>query len=70
MLHDFNHFRRDALESWKQRAGSDATYGKLIKVFECAGHKDYADHVRKLCYEKKDARYELKFCCNNYCHHH
>ena len=31
---------------WKQRLGSDATYQKLINVFECAGYRTYADIVR------------------------
>ena len=41
---------------WKQKVGSDATYGKLIQLFKHADHKDYAEDVRKLCYEKRDTR--------------
>ena len=33
---------------WKQKLGSNATYNNLIKVFESAGHKDYADLVRRI----------------------
>ena len=40
--------RRAALEMWKQKLGSNATYNNLIKVFESAGHKDYADLVRRI----------------------
>ena len=41
--------RRAALEKWKQRLGSKATYNELIGVFERAGHKDYTDTVRRIC---------------------
>lgn len=41
--------RRAALEKWKQRLGSKATYNKLIGVFECAGYQGYADTVRQIC---------------------
>ena len=41
-------FRREALKLWKQQLGSDATYNKLIRVFERAGYKEYADYVRKV----------------------
>ena len=41
-------YRREALLKWKQGLGPEATYGKLISAFEAAGHKDYADTVRKL----------------------
>ena len=33
---------------WKQKLGSSATYNKLIRVFEHAGYKNYADNVRKI----------------------
>ena len=33
---------------WKQRLGSDATYKKLINVFESAGHHNYANIVRNI----------------------
>ena len=42
------HFRRAALQQWKQKLGSGATYNKLISVFERAGYKNYADEVRKI----------------------
>ena len=38
--------RRAALHIWKQRLGSDATYQKLIDVFECAGYRTYVEIVR------------------------
>ena len=39
--------RREALEIWKQRSGSSATYKKLINTFERAGRCDYAEIVRE-----------------------
>ena len=33
---------------WKQRLGSEATYQKLIDIFECAGYRNYADIVKNL----------------------
>ena len=36
------------MQKWKQRNGSEATYSKLIKIFERAGYKNLADEVRKL----------------------
>ena len=40
--------RRAALEKWKQRLGSKATYRRLIGVFECANYKGYAEKVRSI----------------------
>ena len=40
--------RRAALEKWKQKFGSTATYSNLIGVFERAGYQGYADTVRKV----------------------
>ena len=40
--------RRAALEMWKQKLGSTATYSNLIGVFERAGYQGYADTVYKL----------------------
>ena len=37
--------RRDALQKWKQVNGSTATYRNLIRVFEKAGYKGYADNI-------------------------
>ena len=31
---------------WKRRLGSDATYQKLIDIFECAGYRTYAEIVK------------------------
>ena len=45
-------FRRAALEKWKQKLGSSATYNNLIGVFERAGYQGYADAVRKLVQAK------------------
>ena len=39
--------RRAALELWKQRHGSDATYNNLIEVFETTGHRDIADFIKR-----------------------
>ena len=33
---------------WKKRNGSSATYSKLIKIFERADCKKYADEVRRI----------------------
>ena len=41
-------FRRAALQTWKQRNGSKATYSKLIKIFERAGYRNHADKLRKI----------------------
>ena len=40
--------RREALHIWKRRLGSSGTYNKLIKIFESAGYRSYADSVRCL----------------------
>ena len=37
-----------ALEKWKERLGSNATYGNLIDVFERAEYRGYASKVRKI----------------------
>ena len=34
--------------TWKKRNGSNATYSKLIEIFEQAYSKNYADEVRKI----------------------
>ena len=36
------------MQKWKEKQGSEATYRKLIKIFERAGYKLYADFVRSL----------------------
>ena len=41
-------FRRKALYLWKQRNGSKATYGKLMKMFEEIGCRGSADKVRRI----------------------
>jgi hypothetical protein len=38
------------LYTWKTRNGSKATYAKLIKIFEKAGYKTYADKVRRIAH--------------------
>ena len=40
-------FRRAALEKWKQKLGSKATYNNLISVFERSGYKEYTETVYK-----------------------
>ena len=40
--------RREALQMWKQRLGSEATYQKLIDVFERASYHTYAEIVRNI----------------------
>ena len=45
-----NNYRRAALHIWKERNGSKATYTKLIKIFEHAGYKSYADEVRRIAH--------------------
>ena len=45
-----NNYRRAALHIWKERNGSKATYTKLIKIFEQAGYKSYADEVRRIAH--------------------
>ena len=39
------------LQTWKQRSGSKGTYKKLIKIFEHAGYKRYADDVRMIAHD-------------------
>ena len=46
----FHIIRREALYTWKKRNGSSATYRRLIKIFERAGCKDYADEVRRIAH--------------------
>ena len=41
-------YRREALQKWKQKLGSDATYGKLTSAFKEAGHKDYTDKIYEI----------------------
>ena len=41
--------RRAALEKWKQKLGSSATYSNLSGVFERAGYQGYAEVVRNVC---------------------
>ena len=41
-------YRREALYTWKQRNGPKATYSELMEIFERAGHKGYADEVRRI----------------------
>ena len=36
------------MQKWKEKQGSEATYRKLIKIFERAGYKLYADFVRSI----------------------
>ena len=43
--------RRAALEKWKQKLGSTATYSNLIGVFKRAGYQGYAEVVKQVCGE-------------------
>lgn len=43
-----NFCRGEALEIWKQKHGSSATYKNLFHVFQRAGYQNYADKVRKI----------------------
>ena len=36
------------MQKWKEKQGSEATYKKLIKIFEHAGYKLYADFIKSL----------------------
>ena len=36
------------MHTWKQRLGSDATYHKLMDIFERAGYRTYAEIVRNI----------------------
>ena len=47
MICCFYSYRRAALQMWKQKLGSKATYDNLISVFKCAGYQGYADTVYK-----------------------
>ena len=38
------------MNTWKIRNGSKATYAKLIKIFEQADYKSYADEVRRIAH--------------------
>ena len=41
-------YRREALNTWKRKFGIKATYGRLVRIFERAGYKRYADEVRRI----------------------
>ena len=40
--------RRAALDKWKEKLGSSATYDNLMGVFEQAGYQDYADTIKNI----------------------
>ena len=40
---------------WKQKLGVRATYRKLVDVFERAGYKHYADHVKRIAADDSDS---------------
>lgn len=52
-------YRRAALQKWKQKLGSKATYNNLIHVFRSAGYQEYADTVYKLAYSLGGTRNTL-----------
>ena len=43
--------RREALYVWKQKLGSDATYQRLMNIFERAGFQNCAEIIRSLVCE-------------------
>ena len=47
-------YRRAALRMWKERIGSEATYQKLINIFEQTGYHNYAEIVRNIACHKMD----------------
>ena len=44
-------YRREALYIWKRRLGSEATYRRLMNVFEQAGFQNHAEIVRSIICE-------------------
>ena len=63
--------RRAALEKWKQKLGSSATYSNLIGVFERAGYQGYADTVHKVLRESPPILYtEVVRNFSGKSHHH
>ena len=49
-------YRREALYIWKQRLGSDATYQRLINVFEQSDFQNCAEIVRSIvCEDESDS---------------
>ena len=39
---------KHSVHTWKQRNGTKATCSRLIRIFEQAGFKSYADEVRRI----------------------
>ena len=49
-------YRREALYIWKQRLGSEATYQRLMNVFERADFQIFAEIVRSIiCEDESEA---------------
>ena len=46
-------YRRAALQIWKQKLGSRATYRELIGVFERAGYRNYVDTIHEVVFDGK-----------------
>ena len=44
-------YRREALYIWKRRLGSEATYQRLMNVFERADFQNYAEIIRSIVCE-------------------
>jgi hypothetical protein len=44
-------FRREALYIWKRKLGSEATYQRLINIFEQADFQNYAEIIRNIACE-------------------
>jgi hypothetical protein len=47
-LYVFQSFRREALYIWKQKLGSEATYQKLINIFERADFHNCAEILKNI----------------------
>ena len=54
---------RGALEKWKQNLGCQATYQKLIEVFESAGYQGYAEFVRNINFDECLRKLKLLILC-------
>ena len=46
-------YRREALYIWKRKLGSEATYQRLINVFEQADFKNYTEFIRNILCEEE-----------------
>ena len=56
----FNFDSLEALQKWKDREGSEATYGKLLTVFTQAGYQSVASSICKILRKKCKPRSKFK----------